>query len=108
MNNHHHVGYKGKNRRIKDRRCYARRVMKHKFGSEKWEEAVQQSYAFWPKMDRRVKVRRCVIRRVAERWVYSKKHRRHSLRQLMFQNRFDEPLLTAEERDMLRELANRH
>lgn len=46
---HHRFGYRGKNRRIKDRRCHARRVIKHIFGSEKWKEVVQQSYAFWPK-----------------------------------------------------------
>lgn len=59
---------------------------------------------FGQKVDRRVKERRCETRRVAERRIY----RRHSVRQLMFQTRFDEPLLTAEERDMLRELVNRH
>jgi len=106
MNEHNQI-YRKRNRRQQERRSHSRRVIKHEFGSEQWQKAVEAAYTFWPKQDRRVQERRIMSRRIAERRIETHKSRRYSLRQLALRRNGQHQRLTPEERQMLNDL-NKH
>ena len=86
-------------RRKDERRIVERRVITHPFGSPEWVKGIQQEYLLWPKRDRRVNDRRCEFRRKDARRV-------KSIEPVNTQKMYE--LLTAEEKEMLNELSQRH
>ncbi len=90
-----------KNRRQVERRAKERRMILHSFGSPEWISEIQKDYLLWPKYDRRSKDRR------------NESRRRRGNRRIKSMGRADSAeytnkmydLLTAEEKQMLNELA---
>ncbi len=99
--------YRKNNRRVEERRRYARRIIKHAFGSKEWKQVMQASYVFWPKEDRRVDERRSVNRRLVERRTGLENYRRQSLRQQALRRNGQRQRLTSEELKMISDLNNR-
>lgn len=96
-----------KSRRITERRKHARRVIEHAFGSEQWVKAIQSDYLLWPKADRRSGERRLNNRRMIERRAQLGRYRRKSFRPNTTRHTFDKPILSAEEKSLLRDLYSR-
>lgn len=90
-----------KNRRQTERRAKERRMILHSFGSPEWVSAIQKNYLLWPKHDRRNKDRRCESRR--QRGSRRVKNIARSESAGYTKKMYD--LLTAEEKQMLNELA---
>ncbi len=88
-----------KNRRRAERRSQERRVINHPFGSPEWISAIQKDYLLWPKEDRRGTDRRNNSRRQGKR-----RTRNTSIPDSTYVNQMYS-LLTAEEKQMLNELA---
>lgn len=87
-----------KNRRQAERRAKERRVIEHSFGSPEWISAIKENYLLWPKIDRRGQDRRNESRRQGSRRI-------HSLARPIENSKKMYDLLTAEEKQMLNELA---
>lgn len=90
-----------KNRRQTERRGKERRVILHSFGSPEWISAIQENYLLWPKYDRRNKDRRCESRRKRG----SRRVQSISRSESADYTKKMYDLLTAEEKRMLKELA---
>lgn len=90
-----------KNRRQTERRAKERRVILYSFGSPEWISAIKENYLLWPKYDRRNKDRRCESRRQrgSRRVKNIAKPESADYTKKMYD------LLTAEEKQMLNELA---
>lgn len=88
-----------KNRRQSERRANERRVIEHSFGSPEWVSAIKENYLLWPKTDRRNQDRRCESRRQNKSRRISNISRPNDVSKKMYD------LLTAEEKQMLNELA---
>jgi hypothetical protein len=96
-----------KSRRIEERRCGCRRLIKHAFGTEQWIKTIQSTYILWPKEERRAGERRSASRRLAERRFEVSQSKNRTRRPRMLKQYIQQPMLTAEEKALLNELNKR-